>query len=212
MGRPPHRSEELHLRQWTRVLPSLLAHLSLSRAVSRPEAGAQHGDRGDCPRQVQPEHIRASGAGRDVGSRMSSGSRPPRQCCQLSDEACAEPRFPPGAKVGAGWMRRTRLSCCPSSRRGSSGWKSRSSSGSSTRSPSATRSPRPATCRACTQVTYGPGSLRARAAHLPSKVRPLRGPLAHPGPTPHLASLPRLPLLSQLAEVGTRRGSWRTCL
>ncbi|XP_023599681.1 calpain-10 isoform X4 [Myotis lucifugus] len=58
----------------------------------------------------------------------------------------------PGVKGGPRWTQWTRRSCCPSSRKGSSGWMRRSFSVNLTRSPLATRSQRLATCRASTQV------------------------------------------------------------
>ncbi|XP_036175294.1 calpain-10 isoform X5 [Myotis myotis] len=57
-----------------------------------------------------------------------------------------------GVKGGPRWTQWTRRSCCPSSRKGSSGWMRRSFSVNLTRSPLATRSRRLATCRASTQV------------------------------------------------------------
>ncbi|XP_023599673.1 calpain-10 isoform X2 [Myotis lucifugus] len=57
-----------------------------------------------------------------------------------------------GVKGGPRWTQWTRRSCCPSSRKGSSGWMRRSFSVNLTRSPLATRSQRLATCRASTQV------------------------------------------------------------
>ncbi|XP_023599724.1 calpain-10 isoform X17 [Myotis lucifugus] len=59
---------------------------------------------------------------------------------------------PQGVKGGPRWTQWTRRSCCPSSRKGSSGWMRRSFSVNLTRSPLATRSQRLATCRASTQV------------------------------------------------------------
>ncbi|XP_023599700.1 calpain-10 isoform X8 [Myotis lucifugus] len=56
-----------------------------------------------------------------------------------------------GVKGGPRWTQWTRRSCCPSSRKGSSGWMRRSFSVNLTRSPLATRSQRLATCRASTQ-------------------------------------------------------------
>ncbi|XP_070278649.1 calpain-10 isoform X2 [Myotis yumanensis] len=56
-----------------------------------------------------------------------------------------------GVKGGPRWTQWTRRSCCPSSRKGSSGWMRRSFSVNLTRSPLATRSRRLATCRASTQ-------------------------------------------------------------
>lgn len=79
----------------------------------------------------------------------------------------------PGAKGGAGWTRRRRLHCCPSCRKGSSGWKRRSSSRSLMRSPWASRSRRLATYRASTQVRGGP--------HAGGSPYPGGGPHAHPG-------------------------------
>nr|XP_025744410.1 calpain-10 isoform X9 [Callorhinus ursinus] len=75
-----------------------------------------------------------------------------------------------GAKGGAGWTQPMSLSCCPSCRKESSGWRRKSSSRSLTRSPLASRSRRPATCRASTQERrcatlrscLGPGSRGSR--------------------------------------------------
>ncbi|XP_014322487.1 calpain-10 isoform X7 [Myotis lucifugus] len=87
-----------------------------------------------------------------------SGGSEPKTCWQLLSlkERCliSCSVFSPkaGVKGGPRWTQWTRRSCCPSSRKGSSGWMRRSFSVNLTRSPLATRSQRLATCRASTQV------------------------------------------------------------
>ncbi|XP_070278651.1 calpain-10 isoform X4 [Myotis yumanensis] len=86
-----------------------------------------------------------------------SGGSEPKTCWQLLSlkERCliSCSVFSPkaGVKGGPRWTQWTRRSCCPSSRKGSSGWMRRSFSVNLTRSPLATRSRRLATCRASTQ-------------------------------------------------------------
>nr|KAF6336237.1 calpain 10 [Myotis myotis] len=86
-----------------------------------------------------------------------SGGSEPKTCWQLLSLkercliSCSVFNPKAGVKGGPRWTQWTRRSCCPSSRKGSSGWMRRSFSVNLTRSPLATRSRRLATCRASTQ-------------------------------------------------------------